>query len=97
MLLYDTDNREQTQAYDCIFYDGRGFDDNINPETTQSVQYCIRSDESILINRNYSQGCLNDGILISFEELKQSNISIDELLKWNSGVNVVHRYQFYLE
>jgi hypothetical protein len=97
ILLYDTDNREKTQAYDCIYYDGSGFDGNINPETTQSVKYCIRSNESVSVNRNSNRSCSNEGVLLSFAELKQRNISAEELLKWSSGVNVVDRYQSYLK
>lgn len=97
VLLHDTDNQEKTQTYDCIYYDGTGFSGNVNPETTQAVKYCIRSNEFVSINRNYTRGCSNEGVLLSFEKLRQLNISIEELLKWNSGVNVVDRYQAYLK
>ncbi len=96
ILLYDTDNREKTQAYDCSYYDGGGSNGYVNPETTQSVTYCIRSNEFVSINRNYVRDCSNEGVLLSFQQLKQLNISIEELLRWNSGVNVVDRYQAYL-
>lgn len=97
ILLYDTDNLEKTQAYDCIYYDGSIFTEYINPETTQTVKYCIRTDDYISINRNYDQGCLNEGLLVSFEKLKQLNIKMEELLKWNSGVHIVDEYQVYLQ
>jgi hypothetical protein len=97
ILLYDTDNRLETQAFDCIYDDGRIFADFFNPETTQSVKYCIRSNESVSIDRNYLQGCFNEGELIPFEGLKQLNISSQDMLKWNSGVYIVDRYQFYLK
>lgn len=97
IFLYDTDNHEKTQAYDCIYYDGSGFYGNINPETTQLVKYCIRSNTFMSVYRNYNRNCSNEGILLSFEELKQLNISTGELLKWNSGVNIVDRYQSYLK
>lgn len=97
ILLYNTDNHQMTQAYDCIYYDESIFDEYINPETTQTVKYCIQSNEYISINRDYSRGCSNEGILISFEKLKQLNISIEELFKWNSGFNVIDQYQAYIK
>jgi len=95
ILLYDTINRPKTQEYDCIYYDNSRFYGN--PETTEAVKYCIRPNEFVSIDRNYSRGCSNGGILLTFEQLKQLNISIEELLKWNSGVNVVDQYQSYLK
>jgi hypothetical protein len=70
VLLYDTENQEKTQAYDCIYYDGSGFSGNVNPETTQSVKYCIRSNGFVSIDRSYTRGCFNGGVLLSFEQLK---------------------------
>ncbi|CAF1428581.1 unnamed protein product [Didymodactylos carnosus] len=40
--------------------------------------------------------CLNDGHKFGFQTLKIRQIEIDELLSWNSGVELVDRYAAYL-
>ncbi|CAF3477340.1 unnamed protein product [Rotaria socialis] len=66
-------------------------------ESVQSIKYCIRPARFVSVQRNYSRGCLNGGILISFDVLKQYNITTQELLLWNSGVGAIDRYRAYLE
>ena len=96
VLLFDTDNQENTQAHDCIYFDGGDLDSFINVESTQATKYCVRSNTYVPIDRSYSHGCFNGGILISFDKLKQLNVTTQELLKWNSGVSVVDRYRAYI-
>jgi len=95
--LYDTNNYDETQAYDCIYYDGDGVLFVNNMESIQSIKYCIRPIEFVSIERNYSLGCLNGGILLSFDVLKEYNMTAQELLRWNSGVNVIDQYHAYLD
>ncbi len=95
VLLYDTDNREKTQAYDCIHYGGAVYHlDNV--QSTQSIKYCVRPTDFVSVDRNDSQGCFNGGTLVSFDELKRLNVTTQELLKWNSGVSIIDRYRAYL-
>ncbi|CAF4552339.1 unnamed protein product, partial [Rotaria magnacalcarata] len=65
-------------------------------ESVQSIKYCIRPVRFVSVQRNYSRGCLNGGILVSFDVLKQYNITTQELLLWNSGVGAIDRYLAYL-
>ncbi|CAF3672072.1 unnamed protein product [Rotaria socialis] len=65
-------------------------------ESVQSIKYCIRPARFVPIQRNYSLGCLNRGILISFDVLKQYNITTQQLLRWRSGVSAIDRYRAYL-
>ena len=96
ILLYDTNNYQETQAHDCIYYDGGGETFYNNMESAQSIKYCIRPPRFVSVQRNYSLGCLNGGILISFEVLKQYNITTQQLLRWKSGVSAIDRYRAYL-
>ncbi len=96
ILLYDTNNYEETQAYDCIYYDGGGAIFYNNMESVQFIKYCLRPARFVSVQRNYSLGCLNEGKLISFEVLKQYNITTQQLLQWKSGVSTIDRYRAYL-
>jgi hypothetical protein len=96
ILLYDTNNSHETQAYDCIYYDGGGEVFCNNMESVQSIKYCVRPTEFVSVQRNYSLGCLNGGILISFDVLKKYNITTQQLLQWKSGISAIDRYRAYL-
>ncbi|CAF4073046.1 unnamed protein product, partial [Rotaria sp. Silwood1] len=65
-------------------------------ESVQAIKYCIRPSRNVSVQRNYSRGCLNGGILRSFEVLKQYNITTQQMLQWNSGVSAIDRYRAYL-
>jgi hypothetical protein len=91
VLIYKTREQDLVQSYDCIYYGG---DDTLT--FTQSVEYCIRPENYIQLKRNYSQGCQNNGLLFTFDQLQRLNVSYDQLLSWSSGVDAVDRYQTYL-
>jgi hypothetical protein len=91
VLLYETNNQGLTQSFDCIYYGGRN-----DSSFTQSIAYCIRPENYTRSNRNYSSECRNDGILFSFNQLQQLNLSYVQLLSWSSSVDTVDRYQMYL-
>jgi hypothetical protein len=84
VLLYETNNQGLTQSFDCIYYGGRN-----DSSFTQSIAYCIRPENNTRSNRN-------DGILFSFNQLQQLNLSYVQLLSWSSSVDTVDRYQMYL-
>ena len=92
VLLYKTHDQQLTQSFDCIYYGG----DNSSSFFTQSIEYCIRTENYTQLDRNYSQGCLNSGLLFTFSQLEQMNVSYVELLSWSSGIDAVDRYQTYL-
>jgi hypothetical protein len=91
VLLYETNDQNFTQSFDCIYYGGRN-----DLSFTQSIPYCIRLENDAPLERSYSNECRNDGILLTFDKLRQLNLSPVELLSWSSGVDFVDRYQTYL-
>ncbi len=91
VLLYETKNQRATQSFDCIYYAG-----NNTSIFSQSVEYCIRPENYTSLERNFSNGCQNDGVLYTFDQLEQLNLSYTELLSWSSSVDAVDRYQMYL-
>lgn len=91
VLLYQTTNQRLTQSFDCIYYGGSN-----DSSFTQSIAYCIRPENDARLERNHSSGCRNDGIPFTFDQLQQLNLSYIELLLWSSSVDVVDRYQTYL-
>jgi len=89
--LYNTENTLATQFYDCIYYTNRTANNN---ETTP---YCIRTNENVLLNRSFKQNtCGNFGKQWNFKSLKEINISQDEVLTWNSSIEMADRYAAYL-
>jgi hypothetical protein len=91
VLLYETNNQHLTQTFDCIYYDGSN-----ESYFTQSIPYCIRLENYTQLQRNYSNGCRNGGIRVTFDQIQQLNLSYVELLSWSSSVDAVDRYQTYL-
>lgn len=92
VLLYKTTNQHLAQSFDCIYYDGG----NASSLFTQSVGYCVRPENDTRLERNYSYGCLNEGILYNFSQVEQLNVSYVELLSWSSSIDAIDRYQTYL-
>jgi len=89
--LYNTENALNTQSYDCIYYT------NVTAQNNETIPYCIRTNESILLNRSFpSNMCGNYGKEWSFRSLKQMNVSQDEILTWNSTIEMADRYAAYL-
>ncbi len=79
------------QSYDCIRYI------NVTAMNNETTPYCIRTNESVSLDRSFSTStCENSGKEWSFRSLKEMNISQDEVLTWNSSIEMADRYAAYL-
>ena len=89
--LFNTEDGFAIQSYDCIYYT------NITAENNETVAYCIRTNESVLLNRSFSTNtCQHSGKEWNFRSLKAMNVSQDEVLKWNSSIEMADRFAAYL-
>ena len=89
--LYNTENAVDIQSYDCIYYT------NTTAGNNETTPYCIRTKESVSLNRSFSSStCQNSGQEWSFSDLKEMNVSQDEVLRWNSSIEMTDRYAAYL-
>jgi hypothetical protein len=61
------------------------------------IPYCIRTNKSILLNRSFiTDTCENSDQEWTFSQLKEMNITQDEVLTWNSILEMADRYAAYL-
>jgi hypothetical protein len=89
--LYNTENALDIQSYDCIYYT------NVTALNNETTPYCIRTNKSVLLNRLFSSNiCENYGKAWSFRSLREMNVSQDEILTWNSSIEMADRYAAYL-
>jgi len=91
--LFNSENSIDVQSYDCIYYINETAGNN------ETIPYCIRTNQSIELNRFFEEkekSCENNGIQWSFMQLKQMNISQDDVLSWNSSIELADRYATYL-
>jgi hypothetical protein len=89
--LFKSEDTFSTEAYDCIYYT------NITAANNETTPYCIRTNESVSLNRSFAQStCQNSGKEWTFKTLKEMNVSQDEVLTWNSSIEMVDRYAAYL-
>lgn len=73
--LFKTKNVGSTQTYDCIYYT------NITAANNETTPYCIKTKESVLLNRSFpANTCGKSGTEWTFKLLKEMNISQDEVL-----------------
>jgi hypothetical protein len=89
--LFNTENTLATQSYDCIYYT------NIAAGNNETTSYCIRTKESVFLNRTFSvYTCENSGEEWSFRSLKEMQVSQDVVLTWSSSIEMADRYAAYL-
>jgi hypothetical protein len=89
--LFNTENTVATQSYDCIYYA------NITAENNETTPYCIRTNGSLSLNRSFStNSCENSGREWTFKQLKEMKVSQDEVLTWNSSIEMADQYAAYL-
>jgi hypothetical protein len=89
--LYNTEDALAIQSYDCIYYT------NVTARNNETTPYCIRTKQDVSLNRSFTtNSCENSGKEWSFKNLKQMNIAQDEVLTWNSSIEMADRYAAYL-
>ena len=83
LLLYNTENNRSVENFDCIYH---------NPHNDgEIIPYCRRLDDGITLNRR-DVTCQNDGHLYTFEDLMKQNIEPNEVLDWNSSIEIADLY-----
>ncbi len=96
--LYYTDLVSESNLYShCLYYkvfeNVYGYDENesFNLNLYQLIPYCIRS----FVNKTEE---VNGNILskFTFEQLQQQQAKTQDLLSWSAPVDLVERYQTYL-
>ncbi|CAF2896120.1 unnamed protein product [Rotaria sp. Silwood2] len=90
LLLYNTYLAPQ-QDYDCLY--SSKFEDR----RYVLIPYCIRLNETELMDEQNFQ--LNPshirGVRYSFDELRRTNVTIDQLYKWDAPLDVIECYVTY--
>ena len=95
--LYNTElSDRKTLEYDCLNY--YILDNIIYSKTSrlldhQIIPYCIRP-LSNQIEPNETKG---PGTSITFEKLRQLNLSSEDLLQWSAPISLAEKYQLYLD
>ncbi|UJR24260.1 hypothetical protein I4U23_027227 [Adineta vaga] len=85
--------------HNCFYYQ---IDDNIIDYGEsmkliyQIIPYCIRSDEKIIINENIINN-IDISQIKTFDQLRQMNITSDELIRWSASIDIAERYEIYLK
>ena len=91
LRLFHTENTLATQSYDCVYYI---YDPARLNDTTP---YCIRTNESIILNRSFlTNTCENSSQEWTFKQLKERQVSQEEVLSWDSSLEMADRYAAYL-
>ncbi|CAF4817089.1 unnamed protein product, partial [Rotaria magnacalcarata] len=99
LILYDTDVivDENILEFNCLYY-------RINTEKLayqelsniidEMIPYCLRPmNISKILFRNFTN---TNSQNLTFEELRVSNVSTQELLAWSTPIDLVEKYQVYL-
>jgi hypothetical protein len=89
--LFNTEDALAVQSYDCIYYT------NVTAKNNETTPHCIWTKESVQLNRTFSTNiCENSGKEWSFRSLKEMNVPQDDVLTWNSSIEMADPYAAYL-
>lgn len=81
--LYDTENQQSTEKFDCLHYHDDG--------TGTIIPYCQRPYSSQSLNRNRTQ-CFNDGQKLFFDDLINQQIHPSKALQWGWTMEIADLY-----
>ncbi|CAF1408465.1 unnamed protein product [Adineta steineri] len=93
--LYNTDTKTNDYDHDC-FYSPITVEtklDDMNYTVEQIVEYCIRSSLKEIIDINEK----SISSKLTFDELKKNNITSTNLMEWSSPIDLVERYEYFLQ
>lgn len=93
MFINEAGDRDCLDYYvlnDIVDYDGQQFYSQIH----QIIPFCYRSDNDSYDIENFFISIARP---ISFDELKKSNITSAQVYSWSVPIEIVERYQIYLE
>jgi hypothetical protein len=83
--LYHTEDSSSLEFYDCIHY-----------KNDSNVKYCRRPGKVIELKRQHYQTCSPGSKNITYADLQQLNISVNEVLQWSSSIEKADEYAAYL-
>ena len=83
VLLYNTENDQAVEKFDCVYY---VLDDG------QEIPYCRRPGGSQQLDREKKKTCENEGEMKLFRELLGQGINPNDVLDWNSSVEMADMY-----
>lgn len=94
--LYNTDLMSTHFSHHCFYYTiiKQYTLDEKKYESRQTIEYCIRpiSNEKKTIMTNGSISSIS-----TFDQLKRKNVSVRNLLDWSTPIDLIERYQYYLQ
>ncbi|CAF3526078.1 unnamed protein product [Adineta steineri] len=93
--LYNTDTMTNDFDHDC-FYSSITVKtklDDVNYTAEQIVEYCIRTPLKEIIDVNEK----SISSKLTFDELKKNNITSTNLLEWSSPIDLIERYEYFLQ
>lgn len=105
-IIYNTENSESIQYYDCIYYTSNeimdlehGAESILVKQSIHNVKYCrqmMETNSLLRLSLNSKAHCFHGGLLISFSDLKRQNISTDDVVKFSSSLEQADKYSRYL-
>ena len=89
--LYNTDPKLDLDhlQVNCLHYYRRSFED-----ATEETEYCLGPIE---INSFDDIDHHHINRILTFDQLRQLNVDITELLSWSSTIDLAENYQYYLD
>ncbi|UJR12839.1 hypothetical protein I4U23_017013 [Adineta vaga] len=90
--MYNTDFIEGDDRYCLYSYTVDSESKNLRITHHHLIKYCIRIDLIAYIKGEASK----DQKSISFSDLKDKNVSVNELFKFSTSIDTLERYQMYL-
>ena len=82
ILLYNTENEEVVEKFDCVYY---------VPSHGEDISYCRRTSGNQSLNRHRNE-CDNQGEKKFFNDLLKEEIHPSIILKWSSSVEMADSY-----
>lgn len=82
ILLYNTENSQAVEKFDCVYFTNNDGDE---------ITYCQRPGGTLTLSRNKAD-CDNGGKRNYFRDLLDQGIEPNEVVKWNSSVEMADLY-----
>src|SRR5689334_21021076 len=94
--MYNTDYGQD--RYCLLYYVNDRFqkDGHLYILTPHIIQFCLRSSEEnlLLLDSDFNNSIDPN---LTFEKLREKNISSDKLLSWSAAIDLAEQYQIFLD
>ncbi|UJR19711.1 hypothetical protein I4U23_022845 [Adineta vaga] len=87
IFIYNTEDERNVEAYDCVYYQDKLSD--------LFVPFC-RRDGDLKSRSRKNETCAPDSTTHRFSELREQNVSMEEILQWSSSIEVADGYGKFL-